>query len=68
MIYPQELQCKKAQKAFLACALANDFNATSNLWKNVTDASCYAAAATGLAGCRGGFATDRRRALRSGTI
>ena len=55
-----ELQCKNAQKAFLGCALANDYNATSYIWFETYAASCYLAAQTGLTGCRGGTALEVR--------
>lgn len=55
-----ELQCKNAQKAFLSCALANDYNATSYTWFDTESASCFAAAQMGLTGCRGGTALEVR--------
>ena len=55
-----ELQCKKAQTAFLACSLANDYNFTTNAWIDASAASCYPAAQTGLTGCRGGTALQVR--------
>ena len=51
-----DLQCKNAQKAFLACSLANDYNATTYNWIDAGAASCYGAAQAGLTGCRGGTA------------
>lgn len=55
-----EVQCKNAQKAFISCALANDYNTTTYTWIDPYAASCYPAAQTGLTGCRGGTALEVR--------